>query len=195
MVRQLVKWMPKWMATWFGVTALIVTVGALAGGCAQQPAAAVAPVEDKAYAVTPASVTVKAGIIAGAMTDLKVTESIEKGSDHVVSPAKLSGTVTLKNTSSNQTVRLLAGKIRYIDAQGQPIKLEEGRTEPALTFSTSTADRLDPGQDATQSLDVAFPAEALKGKRLKEIRLDLAYIPSPYHEEAVNFAVSISPGK
>ena len=39
----------------------------------------------------------------------------------------------------------------------------------------------DPGQEASQPLDVDFPAEALKAKKLKEIRLELAYIPSPYH--------------
>jgi hypothetical protein len=38
---------------------------------------------------------------------------------------------------------------------------------------------------------VDFPAEALKARKLKEIRLELAYIPSPYHEETVNFVVSI----
>jgi len=38
---------------------------------------------------------------------------------------------------------------------------------------------------------VDFPAEALKAKKLKEIRLDLAYIPSPYREETVSFVVSI----
>jgi hypothetical protein len=44
-------------------------------------------------------------------------------------------------------------------------------------------------------LDVEFPAEALKAKKLKEIRLELAYIPSPYQEETVNFTVSIGEGK
>jgi uncharacterized membrane protein YeaQ/YmgE (transglycosylase-associated protein family) len=79
----------------------------------------------------------------------------------------------------------------YIDVQGQPIKLEDNRTEPTLKFATYGNDRLDPGQEATQSLDVDFPAEALKAKKLREIRLDLAYIPSPYREETVNFIVSI----
>jgi hypothetical protein len=40
-------------------------------------------------------------------------------------------------------------------------------------------------------MDVEFPAEALKAKKLKEIRLELAEIPSPYREESVNFIVSI----
>jgi hypothetical protein len=38
---------------------------------------------------------------------------------------------------------------------------------------------------------VDFPAEALKAKTLKEIRLGLAYIPSPYREETVHIIVSV----
>jgi hypothetical protein len=145
--------------------------------------------------VTPASVTVKAGIIAGEVTEMKVTELVEQGSDRVVSPAKLTGTLRLKNTSANQTVHLVGGKIQYIDGQGQPIKLEATRTEPTLKFTTYGSERLDPGQEATESLDVEFPAAALKVKKLREIRLELAYIPSAYREETVNFTVSISTGK
>jgi uncharacterized membrane protein YeaQ/YmgE (transglycosylase-associated protein family) len=159
---------------------------------AGRPAATTDPViEDKTYAVTPAAMKVKAGIVTGEMTNMKVTERVEKGSDRVVSPAKLTAILQLKNSSANQTVRFVAGKIQYIDAAGQPIKLEDMRTEPTLTFRTDGNDRLDPGQEAIQSLDVDFPAEALKTKKLKEIRLDLAYIPSPYHEATVSFGVSI----
>ena len=148
-------------------------------------------IEDKTYTVTPAAMKVKAGIVTGEVTEMKVTERVEKGSGRVVSPAKLTAKVVLKNTSANQTVRLVAGKIQYIDAQGQPIKLEAMRTEPTIKFATYGSDRLDPGQEASQSLDVDFPAEALKAKMLKEIRLELAYIPSPYHEQTVNFTVTI----
>lgn len=178
---------------WRWIGAMMVTAVAAVGflGCAQQPSATAAVVEDKSYTVTPAAIKVKAGIVTGDVTELKVTERVEKGSGRVVSAAKLTAKVVLKNSSADQTVRLVAGKIRYIDAQGQTIKLEETRTEPTLKFSTYGNDRLDPGQEATQSLDVDFPAEALKAKRLKEIRLELAYIPSPYREETVNFVVAI----
>jgi len=155
------------------------------------PAAIAAAIEDKTYTVTPAAMAVKAGIVTGEVTDMKVTERVEQGSGRVVSPAKLTAKVMLKNSSTDQTVRLVAGKIQYIDAQGQPIKLEDTRTEPTLKFASYGSDRLDPGQEATQSLDVDFPAEALKAKMLKEVRLELAYIPSPYHEETVRFIVSI----
>jgi hypothetical protein len=179
------------MFRWIG--AMMVTAVAAVGflGCAQQPSATAAVVEDRSYTVTPAAIKVKAGIVTGDVTELKVTERVEKASGRVVSAAKLTAKVVLKNGSADQTVRLVAGKIRYIDAQGQTIKLEETRTEPTLKFSTYGNDRLDPGQEATQSLDVDFPAEALKAKKLKEIRLELAYIPSPYREETVNFVVAI----
>lgn len=150
-------------------------------------------IEDKSYSVTPASVTVKSGIITGEVIGLRVTERVEKESDRVVLPARLTGTLRLENTSANRTVQLVEGKFLFIDAQGQPIKLEAARTEPIVKFATD--ERLDPGQDMTQALDVEFPVEALKAKKLKEIRLELAFIPSPFRGETVNFVVSIGAGE
>jgi uncharacterized membrane protein YeaQ/YmgE (transglycosylase-associated protein family) len=160
-------------------------------GPAQQPAATAAVIEDKSYTVTPSSLRVKAGIVAGDVVDMKIMERVEKGSDRVVSLAKLTGTLRLKNTSTNQTVRLVTGKLRYIDGMGRPITLEAARAEPTVKFSSSSSDRLDPGQETTEAMDVDFPAEALKGTTLKEIRLELAYITSPYREETVHFPVTI----
>ena len=171
--------------------ALVAVVGWMVLGPAPQPAATAAVIDDKTYTVTPAAMKVKAGIVTGDITEMKVTERVEQGSGRVVSAAKLTARLVLKNSSANQTVRLVAGTIQYIDVQGRPIKLEDARTEPTLKFSTYGSDRLDPGQEASQSLDVDFPAEALKAKKLKEIRLELAYIPSPYREETINFIVSV----
>ena len=180
------------MWTRVGVMTVGAAVAAMALGCSQEPLGKPMVIEDKVYTVTPASVKVKAGIVTGEVTEMKVTERVEKGSGTVVSQAKLTGMLKLKNTSADQTVRLIGGKIQYIDAQGQPIKVEEKRTEPTVKFATyGAAERLDPGQDATQTMDVDFPAEALKAKKLKEIRLELAYIPSPFKEETLNFTVSI----
>ena len=175
---------------------LVVLVAWMLFGPVQQPAAVAAPIEEKTYAVTSAAVKVKAGIVTGEVTDMKVAERVEKGSDRIVTAAKLTGMLKLKNTSANQTVRLLEGKLRYIDAKGQPIKLEDARTEPTFKFTAyGSSERLDPGQEAIQSLDVEFPAEALKPNSLKEIRLEFAYIPSPYREETINIPVSIGAGR
>ena len=184
----------KWWRWGLGAAVVAVVVW-MTLGPVPQPAATAAVIEERTYAVTPASVKVQAGIVTGEVTAMKVAERVEKGSDRIVTAAKLTATLTLKNTSANQTVRLLDGKLLYIDAQGQPIKLEDGRTEPTLKFASYGSERLDPGQEATQTVDVEFPADALKAKRLKEIRLAFAYIPSPFREETVNFAVSIGAGK
>ena len=125
---------------------------------------------------------------------MKVTERVEQGSGRITSAAKLTARLVLKNSSPNQTVRLVGGRIQYIDGRGQPIKLEDARTEPTLKFGSSS-ERLDPGQETTESLDVEFPAAALQAKTLGQIRLELAYVPSPYREETLNFAVTISESK
>jgi len=177
------------MWKWVGVI-MVTMVAAVSLGCSQ-PSGTAVMYEDKVYTVTPASVQVKAGIVTGEVTEMKVTERIEKGSDRVVAPAKLTGKLKLKNSSKDQAVRLMTGKLLYIDAQGQPIKVGEGRTEPFLKLATYGAETLDPGQEATNSVDVDFPADALKAKKLKEIRLELAYIPTSYKTETINFAVAI----
>jgi len=177
------------MWKWVGVM-MVTMVAAKSLGCSQPSGTAVI-YEDKVYTVTPASVQVQAGIVTGEVTEMKVTERIEKGSDRVVAPAKLTGKLKLKNSSKDQAVRLMTGKLLYIDAQGQPIKVGEGRTEPFLKLATYGAETLDPGQEATNSVDVDFPADALKAKKLKEIRLELAYIPTSYKTESVNFTVVI----
>jgi len=168
-------------------------VAAMAAGCSPQSSAVAAAITEKVYVVTPDALKVKAGIVSGDLTEMKVMERVEQGSGKVATPAKLTGKLVLRNVSADQTVRLIGGKILYIDSQGQPIKLDDNRTEPTIRIASSygSSDRLDPGQDATHMLDAEFPVEALKAKKLREIRVDLAYIPSAYKQETLKFPVSI----
>lgn len=173
--------------------ALFSAAAAMISGCSPQPATPPVAISDKVYAISPDAIKVAAGPLSGELTEMKVTERVEAGSGRVASPARLSGKLVLKNTSKDQTLRLLGGKIVYVDLQGKPIALEDNRTEPALRVSQSYGgtERLDPGQDSTQNIEVEFPAEGLKAKRLREVRLDLTYIPSTFREESMRFAVSI----
>jgi hypothetical protein len=147
--------------------------------------------QDKVYAVTPSTMTVKTGIVTAELTGMKIMERVEKDSGRVDAAAKLSATLKLKNSSTDQTVRLISGKMVYIDVNGQPIKIEEARTEPVIRFTSISSSQLDPGQDASQSLEVDFPAVALKDKKLKEIRLDIVYAPTAYRQETAKLPVSI----
>jgi hypothetical protein len=181
-----------WMR--LGVMTVTAAVAAMTLGCGQSTSVPAAVIEDKIYTVTPPAmaVTVKAGVMTGEVTELKITERVEKDSGKVVSPAKLTGKLKLQNSSTDQTIRLIGGKIQFIDSDGKPILVEEKKFEPTIRFQTyGAAERLDPGQDATQAMDLDFPAVALKAKKLKEIRLELTYLPSPYKAETVNFAVSV----
>lgn len=172
---------------------IVTAVAAATFGCSQKPTGPAMVIQDKVYTVTPDQVKVKTGIVTVEVMEMKITERVEQGSGRVDTPAKLTGKLKLTNSSTDQTVRLVGGKILYIDDQGQVIKIEEARTEPTLKFSSSynSTDRLDPGQEATQSVEVDFPAAALKAKTLKEIRIELAYIPSAYKLQTANFSVSI----
>jgi hypothetical protein len=177
-------------------TTLIATaVAATLLGCTPQTPSARVVVEDKTYTVTPPAMTVKAGIVSAELTDMKVTERVEKDSGKIETPAKLTAKLKLQNSSPDQTVRLISGKMVYLDMQGQPIKIEEARTEPVIRFASMSSSQLDPGQDASQTIEVDFPASALKAKTLKEIRLDLVYAPTSYRQETAKIAVSIgAPG-
>ena len=182
------------MLTRAGVMAVGAAVVAMTLGCSPKPTETrQAAVSDKFYAVTPSEITVKGSLLSGALTEMKVVERVEAGSGRIDQPARLTGKLVLTNVSKDQSVRLLGGKLLYIDMQGKPIPLEDKRTEPTLKAANSygNQERLDPGQGATQSVEADFPAEALKLKRLKEIRLELLYLPSAYKQETMNFGVSI----
>ena len=171
----------------FAVATLLTT------GCTP-PTGAVRPVvNDKVYAVTPEAITVKAGVLTGALTEMKVVERVEEGSGRVDQPARLVGKLVVTNVSKDQSLRLVGAKLLYIDMQGKSIPLEDKRTEPTVKMASSygSQDRLDPGQETSQPVEAEFPVEALKAKRLKEIRLELLYIPSSYKQETMSFGVSI----
>ena len=180
------------MSTRAGVMVVGAAVVAMTLGCTPKPGATQAAVSDKFYAVTPNAVTVKGSLMSGALTDIKVLERVEDGSGRIDQPARLTGKLELTNVSKDQSLQLLGGKLLYIDMQGKPIPLEDKRTEPTLKVSNGSADRLDPGQDAAQQVEAEFPVAALQMKRLKEIRLELLYIPSPYKQETMNFGVSLA---
>jgi hypothetical protein len=165
----------------------------LALGCTQQQGTPSVVVEDRSYSVTPDTMTVKTGFMTGQVTGIKVTERVEQGSGSVVSPAKLTGKLVLRNTSSDQTARLITGTLRFVDADGKPIAADAKRAAPTFKFASSygAADRLDPGEEVTQAVDVDFPVEALQANKLKTIHLDLVYLPSSYRQESVDMAVSI----
>lgn len=158
----------------------------------QGPSLASVTFEEKSYTITPAAVEVHAArIIAGEITDMRVVQRVERISGRVISPPRLMGTLRLWSSSMTHSVRLVVAKIQYLDDQWCPIKLDDSRTHGTFKFATDGIEWIDPGQEAIHAIDVAFPAEALKARRLTRLRLEIGYVSSPYREEMVSFAVSI----
>src|SRR5204862_2156760 len=100
-------------------------LAAMTAACTPPQTAKGPAVNDKTYAVTPGAVTMKQGVLSGALSEMKVIERVEDGSGRVDQPARLTGKLVLTNVSKDQSLRLLGGKLLYIDMQGKPIPLED----------------------------------------------------------------------
>ena len=172
-----------------GIAAPAVIAGAPSR--VQGSSLASAAFEDKIYAVAAVGVELNAGIIAGEITDMQVVQRVERISGRVISPPKLVGTLRLSSSSETHSVRLVVAKIQYLDDQWRPMKLEDARTEVTFKFARHGIEWLDPGQEAIHAIDVAFPPEALKDRKLSRLRLEIGYVSSPYREAMFSIAVSI----
>ncbi len=181
---------PKSWIIGLGTAALVA--GLAACGQKSETSGSAPQEEEKSFALTPASAAVKASFLTGELQEMKVTERVEKGTGKVVQAPKLTATLKLKNTSENQAARLIAGKLEYVDAEGKPIPLAQGRQDTSFKFYSYQTERLDPGMETTQQIEVPFPAAALKDKKLGDIRLELTYIPTPYKEETITIRVGVA---
>ena len=178
----------RWRARilWCGVGALAASLAA----CGQKAEQGAAPsVEQKTFSLSPASASVKAAFLMGELQDMKVSEQVEGGTGKMVAPPKLQATLKLKNTSGDQTVRLVAGRVEYQDAKGKPISLV--RKDTGFKFSGYQTERLDPDMEVSQSIEVPFQTAAVTEKSLQNIRLELAYIPEPYKTQTVDVRTSL----
>jgi hypothetical protein len=177
---------------WIALTSAVAA--ALLGGCTsqQQTSGTASEVVDKTFALTPSSPAVDTALLKGQFTDLKVVERVEKDTGRIVDAPKLQGKLKLKNASSDHAVRLVSGRIEYVDATGKPIALVKDRGDTTFKFYSYGADRLDPGMEATFDVDVPFPTGALTAKSLANIRLVMTYTDIPYRQESVAVPVSLS---
>lgn len=174
-----------------GTTMALLTLGV--GACTQQQQeAATAQVEEKAFAMTPAASALRIGFLTGELTDLKIVQRVNQQTGEVVQAPRLRGTLKIKNPTSDQTARLISGSLEFLDADGQPIPLAEGREEPRLSFYAYSGDRLDPGMETSQNLDISFPAAGLDGDRLADIRVNVIYVPDPYRAESVTVPIALA---
>jgi hypothetical protein len=140
---------------------------------------------EKVIPLKPSISFVKASFLTGEIEGLRVVERVDPGTGKVVGEPRLEATLTVSNDSRDHAARLLGGKIEYIDGTGKAIPM----TGTAFAFTTAAPDRLDPGEKVSQPIQIAFPPTALKSGGLREVSLELTYLPIPYETDTVNVPV------
>jgi hypothetical protein len=184
--------------SWRPVTAILAAALMSAGltflGCSKEPTAETPRIEEKTFAFKPAAVAVRVGVLAGELTDLSVVQRVNAATGEVVYAPQLRGNLKLKNTSPDEALRLLNGHVEYLDASGASIALPPDRADTTFRFYAYATERLDPGAEITHRVDVPFPAAALNGKTLRELRLSVTYLPAPYRQESVELPVALAAG-
>jgi hypothetical protein len=165
--------------------------GLLTVACTTEQTTTTPRITEKTFPLKPVSVPVRVGVLSGELGELSVMERVNASTGEVVYAPQLHGTLKLKNTSSDEAVSLVSGQVEYLDSSGTRIPLAEGRGDTTLRIYSYAGDRLDPGKEANQTVDVPFPASALQANRLAEIRLSLTYLPTPYERKSVEVPVAV----
>jgi len=170
--------------------ALVLAVTACSQQSGQSTSAANQPVE-KTFKLMPAEATMTMDFLAGELQDLTVTERVDPKTGALVDRPELRGTLKLKNVSKDQSAQLVAAKLTFLDAKGQVIPLGKDRGDDSISFESFGTQRLNPGQDTSQTIDLPFPSAGLKPDDLHTVHLGLTYLPSQYREQSANYTVSL----
>lgn len=177
------------------ILTIITAVAVAAGGCTGSNGTAdnAPKITERTFAVDVGETPVRVGFLSALLTNVSVMERVQEGSGEVVDPPKLRGTLKIKNTSEDRTARLVGGRLRYLGPDGKAIALAAGREAPTFTFY-SYGDRIDPGKETSLSLDVPFPAAAVKDTALGDMQLELTYVPTPFVTEAATIPTTLAAG-
>lgn len=179
---------PFSIAVWAPV---VLALGVAA--CSQQrgPSASASEPVKKTFTLTSHATTMKVDFLRAQLQGLTITEWIDPTTERVVDLPELHGTVKLTNDSRDQSAQLIGGRLIFLDAKGQPIAAAKDRSDASFSFSAYEVQRLDPGKETSQTIDVPFPRAGLQAGEIQGIRLDLMYLPSAYREQGVDYPVSL----
>jgi len=168
---------------WSLFAALVGIAGLpLVAHCADATSGAVG---QRVIPLKPSITFVRASFLTGELDGLRVVEPVETDTGAVAGSPMLHAKLTVSNDSRDQAARLLGGKIEYIGITGQAIPI----ADTSFVFTKTATDRLDPGQTVSQTIEIPFPATALQPHTLREVSLELTYLPMPYQTDTVSIPV------
>ncbi len=114
------------------------------------------------------------------MEKLRVKERVEGKTGKIVGGADLKGILRLRNTSTDQVIRPLAGTVEYVDGAGAVIALPKNQGTADFTIYMERRAGLKPGEHTSEVIDVPFPAAALKAnlkRRKQQARVKAEPVP------------------
>lgn len=173
-------------------SAVVLTTTMMVAGCGQQQAADAPQIEEKQFALNPAQAPIEVDLLKGTLGGMIVTLRADKETGQLVYGPTFRADLKLTNTSEDRAVRLIAGEVRYLDADGRPIAVQDDRGDTDFTFSSYQTERLDPGMQTTRSIDLPFPVAAVQNGTLRDIRLELEYVVLPYRKETAKIQAALS---
>ncbi len=177
-----------WNLGWVPV---VLTLALAACSQQQAPSSAAPEPITKTFTLTPGATAVKVDFLSGQLQNLTVTERVVPKTEKLVDRPELRGTLKLTNGSADQSVRLIKGKLLFLDAKGQVLPLAKDRGDTSFSFNSYDTQRLDPGQDTSITIDIPFPQAGLQANGVQNVRVDLTYLPTPYKEQAVTVPVAV----
>ncbi len=172
---------------WGGAVILLCLAILALGHAIEQTRASTIPIENKMIPLKPSLTFVKASFLTGELQDLRVSERIERKTGKVVGAPVLRATLKVTNDSKIQAARLIGGRIEYQDANGRTIPA----ADTSFPFIGIPTDRLDPGKETSQAIEVPFPPAGLGPHAVREVSLELTYLPIPYRQDTMSFPVSV----
>jgi hypothetical protein len=137
--------------------------------------------------LTPSVQEVKGEQFTLQLSNLSITETVDKATKELTTTPSLKGNLKIINSSKN-ILDVQGVTIQYLDSSGNPIAFKTG--EKKVAVSTYWSD-LRPGKDAENSLDATVPIAAVKEKSLSKIQINVVYIPSPLNRETLEIPVKM----
>jgi hypothetical protein len=173
-------------------SAVVLATVIMVAGCGRQQAAEVPQIEEKKLALKPAQAPIESDLLKGTLAGMTVTQRAEKDTGRLVYGPTFRAEGKMTNSSEDRAVRLIAGEVRYLDAEGQPIAVRDDRGDTEFTFSAYQTERLDPGMQTTRSINLPFPVAAVQNGTLRDVRLQLEYVVLPYRSETTTIHAALS---
>ncbi|MBI2001509.1 MAG: DUF2294 family protein [candidate division NC10 bacterium] len=168
--------------------ALILGTALVMTGCPQQTKVEEPAREEVTLALKPPMIERQGPTLAIAVADLRIVQTVEKGTGKVVVPPHLRGMMRITNRSAREAVHIETIRLEYLDRAGKAVGDATVRVTP---WATGGGDKVEPEKTLERELDVALPEELVREKGLAGIRVAVAYIPWRTRDEVVRAAVRL----